>query len=203
MITIITGPQGSGKTTKAKELVKEMNASWVSEEMIQDPFWTGQHVAKDTSVIVIDELTNLAIIEEFEKYGNSLMIEERGCLPKFIKMPELIFVYQGIILEIVTTGDHEIKHIPLTKNYSKDPLPEECVRDITVKGELLFELANKNQWINRVPQILPENQRGESWVWVDKNGNVFECGADFSAAEKAETYPCKVYRLQSVAAAHG
>ncbi|MCH8490227.1 MAG: hypothetical protein LAT81_09915 [Oceanicaulis sp.] len=77
------------------------------------------------------------------------------------------------------------------------------MEEIKIKGELLFELANKQQWINRVPQILPEKTRnGEQWVWVDKNGNVFECGADFTAAEQAETYPCKVYRLQSVNAAN-
>lgn len=70
---------------------------------------------------------------------------------------------------------------------------------ITLNAELLFELANKQQWINRVPQILPEKTRGaETWVWVDINGNVFECGADFTAAEKQETYPCKVYRLNNV-----
>ena len=51
-----------------------------------------------------------------------------------------------------------------------------------------------------MPEILPEKIRGgETWIWVDKNGNVFECGADFIAAEKEETYPCKVYRLQNVA----
>lgn len=50
-----------------------------------------------------------------------------------------------------------------------------------------------------MPDILPEKTRaGESWVWVDKNGNVFESGADFSAAEKNNTFPCKVYRLVNV-----
>lgn len=74
------------------------------------------------------------------------------------------------------------------------------MENITVKGELLFELESKRQWFNRVPQILPEKTRArEQWIWVDANGNVFECGADFTAAEEARTYPCKVYRLQSVA----
>ena len=74
---------------------------------------------------------------------------------------------------------------------------------ITVKGELLFELESKQQWINRVPQILPEKTRGgEQWIWVDKNGNVFECGLDFTIADKEATYPCKVYRLESVAVAN-
>ncbi len=77
------------------------------------------------------------------------------------------------------------------------------MENITVKGELLFELESKQQWVNRVPNILPDKTRaGEQWIWVDSNGNVFECGADFSAAEKAATYPCKVYKLQSVAVAN-
>lgn len=71
---------------------------------------------------------------------------------------------------------------------------------IIINAEFLFELANKRQWINQVPKILPEKIRaGETWVWLDVNGNVFECGADFTAAEKQESYPCKVYRLVSVA----
>jgi len=75
--------------------------------------------------------------------------------------------------------------------------------DILVKGELLFELQNKNQWVNRLPQILPDKTRGsEIFLWLDKNGNVFECGSDFMAAEKHCTYPCKVYTLQPVSLAH-
>jgi len=74
------------------------------------------------------------------------------------------------------------------------------MQKIEVNGELLFELESKQAWVNRVPRILPNKTRGaEQWIWVDKNGNVFECGADFMAAEKSETYPCKVYRLQNVA----
>lgn len=74
------------------------------------------------------------------------------------------------------------------------------MKTIQVNGELLFELESKQAWVNRVPQILPDKIRGgETWIWVDKNGNVFECGVDFTAAEKAETYPCKVFRLQNIA----
>lgn len=77
------------------------------------------------------------------------------------------------------------------------------MEEIKVKGELLFVLENKQQWVNRLPQILPEKTRGgEQWVWVDKNGNVFELGPDFTAAEQFSTYPCKVYRLESVTVAN-
>lgn len=73
---------------------------------------------------------------------------------------------------------------------------------ITINGELLFVLESKQQWVNRVPGILPDKIRGgETWIWVDINGNVFECGADFSAAEEKGTYPCKVYRMQNVSGA--
>ena len=71
--------------------------------------------------------------------------------------------------------------------------------EVKVNGEFLFELASKQQWINRVPDILPpKRSKGETWVWVDVNGNVFECGGDFMYAEDHVTYPCKVYRLITV-----
>jgi hypothetical protein len=71
---------------------------------------------------------------------------------------------------------------------------------IEVRAELLFELASKDEWVRRVPQCLPKKTRaGETWIWIDKNGDVFECGADFMAAEEMNTYPCKVFRLSNVA----
>ena len=74
------------------------------------------------------------------------------------------------------------------------------MEQINVNGEFLFELESKQDWANKVPRILPAKIRGgEQWIWVDKNGNIFELGRDFSAAEKHNTYPCKVYRLQNVA----
>ena len=70
---------------------------------------------------------------------------------------------------------------------------------VTFNGELILELYSKNDWVNRVPNYLPENIRGgEQRIWIDKNGNVFECGSDFIAAEKQDSYPCKVYRVQNV-----
>jgi hypothetical protein len=71
---------------------------------------------------------------------------------------------------------------------------------IQVIGELLFELSNKQDWVNKVPRILPDKIRaGENFLWVDKNGSVFECGSDFSVAEQLKTYPCRVYRVRNVA----
>jgi hypothetical protein len=73
---------------------------------------------------------------------------------------------------------------------------------IQVNGEFLFELSSNKDWGNKFPKILPPKTRGvEQWVWVDVNGNVFNLGKDFRVAKKQGTYPCKVYRLQSVSAA--
>ncbi|UBM58259.1 hypothetical protein LAG90_15755 [Marinilongibacter aquaticus] len=77
------------------------------------------------------------------------------------------------------------------------------MEEIIVKGELILELQSKQDWINKVPRKLPEKSRGgEQWIWVDVNGNVFERVADFIAAEKAQTYPCKIYKLKSVSSAN-
>jgi len=70
---------------------------------------------------------------------------------------------------------------------------------ITVNGEFLFELKSKQDWVNRVPNILPDKIRAaEQWLWVDKNHNVLEIGKDFMSAELQGSYPCRVYRLQNV-----
>ncbi len=75
---------------------------------------------------------------------------------------------------------------------------------IEIMGELLFTLTSKQQWVNRVPNCLPDATRsGERLIWVDKNGCVFESGADFMEAEIQCTYPCKVYRPYSVTSAKG
>lgn len=76
------------------------------------------------------------------------------------------------------------------------------MEQITVNAEFLFEVKSKQVFVNRVPwHFLSKTRGGHQWICIDTNGNVFECGADFMAAEEQETYPCKVYRLQSVSSA--
>lgn len=79
------------------------------------------------------------------------------------------------------------------------------MEQITINAEFLFELSSKQEWINRVPRILPSKKRhsNELWIWFDVNGNCFEIGKDFSAAEEMSSYPCKVYRVVTVAEALG
>ncbi|MFA6400908.1 MAG: hypothetical protein WCX31_04675 [Salinivirgaceae bacterium] len=66
---------------------------------------------------------------------------------------------------------------------------------ISVNAEFLFKLSSKKEWINRVPDILPEKTtKAEEWIWIDKNGNSMIIGEDFQAAQDMDSYPVKVYR---------
>lgn len=67
---------------------------------------------------------------------------------------------------------------------------------IQVKAEFLCELKDKDDWVRRVPRILPSRTRaGETLIWIDKNGSVFETGEDFEAAEQKQTYPCRTVNV--------
>lgn len=73
------------------------------------------------------------------------------------------------------------------------------VEKVGVNAVFLLELQSKDEWIRRVPKCLPPKQtKGEQWIWVDKNGNVFHIGEDFEIAENENTYPCRIYRLQTI-----
>lgn len=70
---------------------------------------------------------------------------------------------------------------------------------IAFKGELILELKSQNDWVNKVPRMLPEKTRaGERFIFLDKHGHVLESGADFMAAEVIGSYPVRVYRPISV-----
>lgn len=69
------------------------------------------------------------------------------------------------------------------------------MENITVNGELIMVLTDKQDWLRKIPRHLPEERPGEQRIWVDRNGFIFERGLDFDAAEKLDTYPCKIYRL--------
>jgi hypothetical protein len=67
---------------------------------------------------------------------------------------------------------------------------------ITINAELLLILDSKQEWINKIPRHLPKKTTyAEQWIWIDSQGNLMAIGEDFSAAEKLESYPVKVYRL--------
>lgn len=86
-----------------------------------------------------------------------------------------------------------VKQLLINKNKS--------MQEITVNGVLLFTLYSKQEWINKIPRILPEKEYWEQLLWLDTNNNILTIGEDFATAEKIHSYPVKVYRLQRVATA--
>lgn len=72
--------------------------------------------------------------------------------------------------------------------------------NLQLRGKLVMTLGSKKQWIDEIPNRLPAKTRiGEQFLFVDANGSKFESGADFEAAEKIGSYPCRIYKLMSVA----
>lgn len=72
---------------------------------------------------------------------------------------------------------------------------------ITMKGKLVMVINSKTDWQEKFNGKAPERRNNETWVWLDKNGNSFELGRDFTVAQQRMTFPCKVYRLVSVSEA--
>ncbi len=66
---------------------------------------------------------------------------------------------------------------------------------IEINATLVFEIRNKNHWVNSFPGALPKLPMSEKFIWVDRQGNTATCGEDFIDAEKLETYPIKIYWL--------
>ncbi len=68
-----------------------------------------------------------------------------------------------------------------------------------IRGEVVLVIYSKQDWWNKVPKFLPKKKYdGEKFLFIDKNGNHCFCGADFTAAEKNNTYPINVIRLERV-----
>ena len=72
---------------------------------------------------------------------------------------------------------------------------------VKYNAELILTLNSKQEWVNRIPDELPEKRKAEQRVWLDANDNCLAIGEDFSAAELVNSYPVRVYSLQRVAEA--
>lgn len=94
MITLITGMQASGKTTKAREITKGKNSVWLYEDLLKSPFCFNR-VDSKTEYIVIDEVKNreaVGILLVSEK----LQIERQCKKAEIIDMPNIILISQNL-----------------------------------------------------------------------------------------------------------
>jgi len=79
-------------------------------------------------------------------------------------------------------------------------MEEPIILDRSIKVEFLLRFDSNREWVNNVPECLPEKKtRSETWIWIDKNGYSAQIGEDFALAESNESYPIRIYRLISIA----
>lgn len=91
-VTIIIGPQGSGKTTKAIELIGTKKTAWVNS-LLEYPHVFPGVVQKDTEVIVLDEAFPGDSLEDITMLITSKTIMVKKILQQTIfeiERPELI-----------------------------------------------------------------------------------------------------------------
>jgi len=73
------------------------------------------------------------------------------------------------------------------------------IEKVVVNAELILTLDSKQDWVNKVPNRLPEKRyHKEDFLWLDQNNNQLVIGEDFMAAETMDSYPVKVYRMKRV-----
>jgi hypothetical protein len=95
-----------------------------------------------------------------------------------------------------------LEKITILINGGSSPLNQNDMTKVTFNGELILELHSKQEWINKVPNWLPEKRKAEVRIWLDENDNCLAIGEDFMKAEEIKSYPVRVYSLQRVTEAY-
>lgn len=114
-VTIILGPQESGKTTKARELIGERKYTALSKSDLKSPFsWPG--VYKDTEVILIDEFEKCERIKNLIT-SETITVHKQAEWPFEMTRPEVILV-SGLYQEadFIKRRWIEIITLPTLKN---------------------------------------------------------------------------------------
>lgn len=116
MITLITGPANSGKSTKAKEITKNKNTEWFTGRKLNHTYAFSQ-VDDNTEYLVIDEANNIDQLKCFFK-DDKLLINRKMKKPIHIKLLNIIIISQTIkadhILNLISKGS--INVIPMGTN---------------------------------------------------------------------------------------
>lgn len=92
-ITIITGNQATGKTTKAKELTASRKTVWLNRLNLDDPFLF-QSITPETEVIVMDGLAGKKNLSEIKMLIATpmLMVNRQGKMSMEVERPQIIIV---------------------------------------------------------------------------------------------------------------
>lgn len=81
--------------------------------------------------------------------------------------------------------------------YAKDgalPSSLDSRKTVGVSVDFVCRLASKQDWVNKIPAVLPDKDAAETWLFIDQQGNQLTTGQDFQAAEELGTYPVDVYK---------
>lgn len=111
-VTIITGKQGSGKTTKTKELCQGKKSKWINSlenQSIKELFI-------DTDVIVIEELATKKDLKNVKKLINTKSLGIRKPYSEFeteTERPELIICTHAFSNEDFSDNQNDIRFIKL------------------------------------------------------------------------------------------
>jgi uridine kinase len=100
---VITGRQGSGKTTKAKEIANQFSKDEVvflyyRQKKLKNTFIFSECTEK-TKLVVFEELYDIKQVEEFFSFvSNPITVNKRGKNP-FIILPKFVLVCQSDITQ--------------------------------------------------------------------------------------------------------
>ena len=108
-VTILAGPQNSGKTTQARELTKQKKSVWLFKGCHDG--YHDKHISQDTEIVVFDEISpgDITYIAEFAAkefltfrlhYGKSTITMER---------PEILICTELDPNQIVASIDKKVE----------------------------------------------------------------------------------------------
>lgn len=72
------------------------------------------------------------------------------------------------------------------------------MEQLKIEGELLFEFATFDTWVNKASRMFAPYKYHFSYVCLNKNNEVCFIGEDFMKSRDEDLFPVKVYALKRV-----